>query len=325
MFRPLLKKCVNDGRWLFVSCAAAMFAFCWLRVWIVSLLDTSRVEAILQLLPSEWQRFTPVDFDWLVTYAGRISLAYDELIVVGCIWVWAIARGSDCVSGEISRGTMEMLLAQPVSRLRLLLTQASVTVSGVALLSFTAWLGTYVGIQTTYAKEEVRPMWDLPIPLPWVGSEIPIPFSAREIHWAPLSDKVDAWLFLPASANLFALGLMTAGFATLMSAWDRYRWRTIGIVMGVLVVQVLIKIAGLASDDLSWLLYLSVLTAYEPEAFVRIADSVPGSAWNLFISNVDGTVDYGPLWYHSVMGTIGGASYLLAAIVFCRRDLPAPL
>jgi ABC-2 type transport system permease protein len=321
-----LKKCVADAQWLFVSCAAAMFAFCWLRVWVVSLLDTSRFKAILDLLPSEWQRFTPVDFEWLITYAGRISLGYDELIVVVCIWVWAIARGSDCVSGEVGRGTMEMLLAQPLSRLGLLLTQSSVTVCGVALLSLTAWLGTYVGIQTSSVKEEVRPTWDLPIPLPLVGSEIPIPLSAPDVRWVPLSEKVAPVLFWPATANLFALGMMTAGFTTLMSSWDRYRWRTIGIVMGVYVVQLLIKIAGLASEDLSWLLYLSAFTAYEPEAFVRIADTAADSTWSLFLYDANGLwADYGPLWYHLVMVLIGAACYLLAAIVFCRRDLPAPL
>ena len=31
----------------------------------------------------------------------------------------------------------------------------------------------------------------------------------------------------------FALGVFLVGFTTLMSAWDRYRWRTIGQVEGI--------------------------------------------------------------------------------------------
>ena len=69
-------------------------------------------------------------FEQLATYSGRIALAYDLPIVILCVSVWAIARGSDCVSGELGRGTMEMLLAQPVSRLQVLLTQATVTTIG---------------------------------------------------------------------------------------------------------------------------------------------------------------------------------------------------
>ena len=99
MTRVLLRKYVHDAKWLLIACGGTMFAFCWIRVWIVSRLDTGRFKAILDLLPYDWQRFTPVDFDWLITYTGRISLAWDELIVVLCVSIWAIARGSDCVSG----------------------------------------------------------------------------------------------------------------------------------------------------------------------------------------------------------------------------------
>ena len=48
--------------------------------------------------------------------------------------MFAIARGSDVVSGELGRGTLEMLLAQPVSRLQVLYTQAAVTLVCLLLL-----------------------------------------------------------------------------------------------------------------------------------------------------------------------------------------------
>ena len=41
---------------------------------------------------------------------------YVHPLVLFSAVIWAIMRGSDCVSGEIGRGTMEMLLAQPVRR-----------------------------------------------------------------------------------------------------------------------------------------------------------------------------------------------------------------
>ena len=34
--------------------------------------------------------------------------------------------------------------------------------------------------------------------------------------------------------NLFCLGVAVAGFSTLVSSLDRYRWRTIGIVVAAL-------------------------------------------------------------------------------------------
>jgi ABC-2 type transport system permease protein len=194
------------------------------------------------------------------------------------------------------------------------------------LLAITPWLGTSVGIRTTSVQEEVAPAWELPFSLPGLGSQIPIPFAEKELRRTPMAELVDANVFLPATANLFSLGLMMAGFSTLMSSWDRYRWRTIGIVVGLYVLEVMAKIAGLASDQLRWLTYFSVLTAYEPEACVRVADVTPEFAWSLFLYDQQGQwVGYGPLSYDGLMAGVGIVCYVIAGVVFCRRDLPPPL
>jgi len=326
MIHVLIRRRIDEAKWLLAACSIAMLWFCWLRVWLVSRLDTGRFKEILDLLPSDWQRFTPVDFAWLITYEGRISLVYDELIVVGCVSLWAIARGSDCVSGELGRGTLEMLLAQPLSRRAVMISQAGVTVVGVAVLSFFAWFGTWCGIHTMSAKQVVTPAFHLPIPLPFVGSEIPIPFAEPQTMYIPMVDLVDAGLFVPASVNLFAFGLMLAGFSTLMSSWDRYRWRTIGIVVGVYAFQIVAKLFGMSADELVWLKFVSAFTAYEPESLVRIADELPQFTWSFTMRQSDGTwMGYGPMCFHTIMASIGIATYAIALRVFSRRDLPAPL
>src|SRR6188768_4116856 len=108
MNRYLLKKTIRESRWLLLGCSSAVWAFCWLRVWMVSRIETDRFKAILEMLPTDWRRFLSVDLEWLITYPGRISLAYQELIVILCMAIWSIARGSDAVSGELNRGTLEM-------------------------------------------------------------------------------------------------------------------------------------------------------------------------------------------------------------------------
>lgn len=323
---PLLTKNLRESRWLLLGCAAAVFVFCWLRVWIVSRLATDRFRAILEMLPGDWRRFLSVDLEWLITYAGRISLAYQELIVILCMAIWSIARGSDAVSGELNRGTLEMLLAQPLSRRRILFMQSLVTFCGVAVLAFAAFGGTVIGIYATTVKEEVSPQITLPFYIPGVGTQIPLPFGETTTQYTPMSEKVDAWVFLPATANLFSLGVMIAGFSLLMSSWDRYRWRTIGITTGVLVIQVLLKITGMAADSTRWLKYLSLLSAYEPESFVRIADVTPGDTWafNLYDAQNQWS-GFGPLANDLLLIGVGIACVAGAAVIFLRRDLPAPL
>ena len=326
MNRALWGKCVREARWLLAACALAVFAFCWVRVWMVSRIDTERFHAILDLLPGDWKKFTVVEMDWLITYAGRIALAFDEPIVVFGMSICAIARGSDCISGELNRGTMEMLLAQPLSRLQVLVHQATVTVLGVAVIAAAAWLGTWTGIQTTRVKEEVRPTWALPFPLPGVGRELPRPWGPRETRWTPMSTKVSANIYLPAAANLAALGFFLAGCSTLVSACDRYRWRTIGIVVSAYVVETILKLVGMASEEWRWLTWLSVFTPYEPEAGVHLAHQSPDLAWSVLQYDSAGQFTaLGPLGNDLLLVAGGLLAYVAAAVIFQRRDLPAPL
>ncbi|MEY4181269.1 MAG: hypothetical protein RLY70_4844 [Planctomycetota bacterium] len=326
MNKALLWKCFRESRWLLLSCAAAVYAFCWVRVWMVGRIDTERFGAILELLPGDWKKFTVVEMDWLITYAGRIAMAFDEPVVVFGMSIWAIARGSDCVSGEINRGTMEMLLAQPLSRLQVLSHQALMTVAGVVVIAGAAWGGTWTGIHTTSTREEARPAWRLPFAMPGVGREIPRPWAAKEVRWTPMADRVSSNIYLPAAANLLSLGFFLAAITTLVSSCDRYRWRTIGIVVGAYVAQTIMKLVGMAAEEWRWLMYLSVFTPYEPEAGVNLAMKSPSLAWSVFLYGPDGQrAGLGPLGDDLLLICGGLLAYGAAAVIFHRRDLPAPL
>jgi ABC-2 type transport system permease protein len=321
MNRSLIKKAIVESRLLLASCMTALFGFCWTRVWLVSQFEMSRVQTIVEQF-QQFERFLPVPFEQLFTYAGRIALTYDEPIVIVCMSLWAIARGSDCISGEIGRGTMEMLLAQPVSRLQILWSQSLVTVIGTALLAIASWLGVYVGIRTTIV-EEPKPAANLTIP--WFGVELPNPLAKTEMQRVPMSQRVEAAWFVPAAFNLFSLGVFGAGLSTLLSACDRYRWRTIGMVVGFYIVEMTVKIVGRAADHLAWLGRWTFFTAYEPERFVSVAVRDPELAWAVWASDLPGVWELGPLGYNSILLGIGLAAFAGATLVFRSRDIPAPL
>ena len=264
----LLRKTIRESRLLLVSSTIIMFAFCWLRVWIVSLLPTDRFKTIVEQF-REFERFVPVPFEQLFTYPGRIALTYDELIVVMCMAIWAIARGSDCVAGELSRGTMEMVLAQPVSRKRIVLTQAMVTTIGAALLSLASWCGLYAGIHTTHVDEPVtQPAFSLPM----LGLDPAGSLLEGETRRVPHVDQGA----IPATCGrrrsiCLRSGSFWPGSVHSSHHCDRYRWRTIGIVAAIYVVQLIMKIVGLASDRFKWLLSWTFFTAYDPERFVSVS------------------------------------------------------
>ena len=323
MSRALLKKNLVEARLLFASIFALLFAFCWMRVYIVSTLEISDFAAIVERLWDKWKQFSPVSLSQLLSYSGRIALGYDEPIVVFGISIFAIARGSDAVSGELNRGTLELLLAQPVSRLQVLYSQAAVTIACLALLASATWLGTWTGIQTNTVVESVPPP---SLNIPGLGISIPLAFGEPEKIVVPMRERVNAEDFLPGTVNLFCLGCALAGVSTLVSACDRYRWRTIGIVVAMYVLHLVLKILGMAIPRLHALRDLSLFSAYEPQKFIATAVRTPEQAWSLAMFDSQGVfVEPGPLGYNLILLCVAAVGYLAAGVVFHKRDLPAPL
>jgi ABC-2 type transport system permease protein len=322
----LLKKCLSEARLLFAGLGLLLFAFSWVRVFIVSRLQTSQFATIIETVWDQVKDLWPVPLDQLLSYTGRIAVGYNEPIIVFGVSIFAIARGSDVVSGELNRGTLEMLLAQPVSRLQVLYTQAAVTIACLALLCALTWAGTTAGIYTTHVKEDLPPP---SLGIPGLGFRIPLSLGKPEKVFVPMSERTRPAYFVPGAVNLFCLGIALAGFSSLVSACDRYRWRTIGIVVAAYVVSLILKILGQAIDEVTWLQYLSLFTAYEPQKFISMAVHRPELVWAWGLDNSDGSkrpvFEFGALTFNAILVAFGLVSYLAAGVIFHKRDLPAPL
>jgi ABC-2 type transport system permease protein len=319
----LLKKSLIEARLLLAGLGTLLFAVCWLRVYIVSRLQTGQFAAIIEQVWDQIRDFWPVPLDQLLTYTGRIAVGYNEPLIVFGVSLFAIARGSDVVSGELGRGTLEMLLAQPVSRLQVLCTQSLVTVACLLLLCGLTLAGTAAGIHTTRVKEDLPPP---SLGIPGLGIRIPLSLREAEKVLVPMREKTRPAYFVPGAANLFSLGVALAGFSAMVSAFDRYRWRTIGIVVTAYVISLVLKLLGQAIIEVRWLQRLSLFTAYEPQKFISIAVHEPEHAWSLALYDSQGRfLEPGPLGYNLILLGVGLACYAAAAVVFHRRDLPAPL
>ena len=323
MNRALVKKCISDSQWLFLSLAVLLFMFCWFRVWIVSFLEMPSFAAVVQPLWEKFGQFSPVALDHLLSYPGRVALTFGEPLVFLSIVIWGIARGSDAVSGELSRGTMEMVMAQPVSRLQVLYVHVMVTLAGLVLLCFCCWFGILVGVETTQIVEPAtRPSWTIP-GTEWTFS---LPLGRAEPRVVGLATKVNCRDMIPPAINLLCLGFTMSGLATLFSSWDRYRWRSIGIVSGIFILQMMAEIGAKSTDSLGFLQWTTFLSAFEPQIQVQVAVDYPAQLWSWRLLDVAGeTGGLGPLSSNAILLSIGLLSYLAATWIFCRRDLPAPI
>jgi ABC-2 type transport system permease protein len=279
-------KAIRDVRWQLIGSVALMIGFHWIRVWIISLFPMRQFQRLLGFLPDTVLPLLPVPKEQLASVAGRIAIAYDDPLPMMTLAAWAIGRGSDAVAGEVGRGTMELLLAQPVRRLSVLGTQAAVTTIGSALIAYAMWVGTRLGIGTVALEEAVSPT-----------------------------------LFLPAALNAFAVGYFLAGLTTLVSSFSRFRSRVIGLMAVYFAVSMVLKVVGLVKPELHWMLSGSFLSAYEPQILV----AEPEFAWSWTEPTGMGGWQWGGLSYQGILLALGTLFYGIAMAHFCRRDLPAPL
>jgi ABC-2 type transport system permease protein len=269
------KKTWGDQRVLVLSLIDLWTGFPWLYIWLSAQIPMPAFQdVLLRAIPKDWQRLSGVPFTEVATHAGRVALAFVDPVVVLAATVWGITRGSDAVSGQLERGTMEMVLAAPVRRVAVFVTQALATTAAAAVLCAVLFLAVWTAIAFG----------------PWAG-------------------KVDPLRFLPAAANVFGLMVCMAGISAGVSAADSYRWRTVGILCGFYVFSILAKLVGRLSKPLWWAGYLSFLNAYEPQRLVGDA----AESWRLLAE------------YDAVLIGVGVVAYAIGAVLFARRDLPAPL
>jgi hypothetical protein len=136
-----------------------------------------------------------------------------------------------------------------------------------------------------------------------------------------LDEPISARVFLPAALNLFAITAFLAGLSTMVSAGSNYRARTVGIVGGLYAISMVVKIVGRMAPGWDWLSYCSFFTPFEPQMLVSDA----GRAWSLWGRSAAGAIEMGGLGYDSILIGLGLVFYVVASIIFCHRDLPAPL
>ncbi len=318
----LIRKTIHEGAILWLSCALGLFAFAWFRVWVVGKIDSQRFKQIIELLPKEWERFSAVEFDWLISYIGRTSLTLEEPMVILLITLWAVVRGSDVVSGELNRGTMEMVLAQPVSRPQVYWTQALITWLGLAFLCLLLWVGMAIAVETTVIKETSYPE----IRIPFTYQKLPIPWGETETQLVPMRDVIQSSKFLPGVINLFFLGGFLCSLNTLISSLDRYRWRTLGIGIAMYFVAAMLKIAAMATPTLLFLKWFTFFTLLEPQLHIKSIEENAAAAWNWGLYRSTGEWNnLGPLGCNLALLALSIICLVIGSRWFQRRDLPAPL
>ncbi|MBY0512758.1 MAG: ABC transporter permease [Gemmataceae bacterium] len=219
--------------------------------------------------------------------------------------VWGIGRAAGAVSGELDRGTMELLMSQPVPRHRLILAHLVVDCVAIPTLCLSFFAGTQFGLWAvgpfTVDYTSVKEL-GFPFPIPDQPEELPVS-GARQ---------------LPALLNQAGLIFALSGITMALSAAGRSRMKVIGLGLLVAVVMFIVNVLGQLWDTVGFLRPVSVFFYYQPQKIMIRGEWAAnlGEAWPGVGVSVPVV---------AVLFAVGLAGYAVALRVFTRRDLPAPL
>jgi ABC-2 type transport system permease protein len=318
----LYRKLLRDVRIPLVAVWLLLFAFAGL--WVkVTVQVTTQISPLLTLA-GQMQGFGPMFFHNLFfrgpgkliqTFLGgedaqflypqdTLALVATHPLVQAIVCIWAIGRGAGAIAGEIDRGTMELLLAQPVARAKVILAHLLVDLTVIPILCLAVAAGIWFGVSL-------------------VGTFTVDPGVYWAMHMEPPnplpSYQVDPAVVRPGLVNTAALLFAVGGYTMWLSAAGRSRTRVLGLAILVTLVQFLVNVIGQLWEGLSVLRPFTVFYYYQPQAInLKGAWTVdPGLAWTgrpLVSLNVV-----------LVLGLVGAVGYAMALRTFVRRDVPAPL
>jgi ABC-2 type transport system permease protein len=221
----LLKTTLYRSRIMLGLCLLLVVAFEWFFVHITGVIqERIGILGILGNLPKGLLKLIGAEQIDLTSPLGMLSLGYIHPLPWLALLTWIIGRASDAIAGEIERGTMDLLLAQPVARIKVFLTHAIVICIGLILIGSAMWLGTCLGLLT----------------------------------FVPPDQRPSAFPFWRAAVSIFWIGWCIAGYSFFFSSLDRSRWRAVASAVGLTIVQELCNVVGSFWESAEWLQRLSI-------------------------------------------------------------------
>ncbi|HEX5270081.1 MAG TPA: ABC transporter permease subunit, partial [Gemmataceae bacterium] len=223
-----------------------------------------------------------------------LSIGYVHPVMQFVFCIWAVGRAAGAIAGEIDRGTMELLLAQPLARRRVILAHFYVDLLVIPALCLCLWAGNWLGYWLVGPIHvEVPDLPDLPIKLP--------PPDSSRLHTDPMA-------FGPALIAVASLIFAVSGVTMWLSARGRFRWRVLGAAVFLFLVQFLVNLIGqMWPEAFAWARPLTVFYYYQPQQIIL------GQGWEPAARGA------------AVLFGVGVVGYALALWTFTRRDVPAPL
>ena len=140
MLNDLFRKTLRDQRWALLGWAIGLVLLALYLAYIYPFVNrAAEMMKVLESLPPVVKNLIGKN-QFMATPEGFFNLQPFSILLPLLFIVFAIARGSDATAGEEERGTLDLLLANPLPRRRLVVEKSLAHASGLFMLSVVFWL-----------------------------------------------------------------------------------------------------------------------------------------------------------------------------------------
>src|SRR5262249_40453675 len=184
-------------------------------------------------------------------------IGYIHPLTQTILCIWAIGRAAGSVAGELDRGTMELLLAQPVPRHRFILAHLCVDLLTIPVLCLSLWAGN------------------------WLGAWFVAPHEVNVLT-GEQGAAINPMIFWPALGNVAALLFALSGFTMWLWARGCFGGGVLVVAFFVTLLQFLVNVVGQFWDGIAPLRPLTIFYYYQPQQIIlhdRWTADV-GTVWN---------------------------------------------
>jgi ABC-2 type transport system permease protein len=325
----LVRKLLRDVRWTLPVVCLILFLFSMLWVKIAQRVTTEIYPFFNGLAVA--RNLDPKVFDEVLFKGpGKVSQAvmggadirFDQAsdflavellhpVVLSMVCLWGVGRAAGAIAGELDRGTMELLLSQPVPRNRLILAHFLVDLFCIPVLCGSVLAGTQAGLMAVGPFKVDYTVLDK------LEARTPPKMRAPK---GPDELPVDASRQWRGAVNMAGLLFAISGLTMAISSLNRSRWKATGLAALVVVTMFVGNVVGQLWTGAAFLRPASVFFYYQPQKLWLKADAYVdlGEAWT-------GGQALLALPVIPVLFGVGLCGYAVALRVFTRRDLPAPL
>lgn len=293
-------------------------------------IDVPQIEKVVFDGPGKLMRtFIGGDAVDLNNAMDMFSVGYIHPLVQTILCIWAIGRAAGALAGEIDRGTMELLLSQPVGRGAVIFAHLIVDMITIPILCLSLWLGSAIGCAlvsplTLKEYEAIKPMKPLSMEVGLGG----LKFSIKDRGPVKVAPRIEpgkgklelrGWDFGRGMLAVGTLLFSITGMTMAISAAGRFRTRVLGFSVFLILIMFLTNVIGQVWEPFSLLRPFTIFYYYQPQPLIL------GKPWVVTLSEWNHGSPLISLPFLLVLAGVGGVGYAVAARIFTQRDIPAPI